>query len=284
MLQFLTKKFSGNIFVKLFECHKFAEMHSHEYIELAYVLEGDGTTTINGKSAPLKKGDFYIIDYNSSHSYSSETQDFKIINCLFSPPIINSSFKEDMSFDEAMSSYFFKISGRYVNHPAADSLYHDETGEIKVLFENMLKEYNDGEAGNIELIRYYVRMVIIKMARIIGSSNKVSNDIKLVIDTINKRCDENISLGDIADEIHFSLPYLSAKFKKETGMTFTKYLQNIRIEKAASLLTATDMPIEEVAEQVGYKDINTFYTVFKRFTNVTPKEYRKKSSHKLNKS
>lgn len=282
MPEFLTKKFPGYIFVKMFENHKFAVMHSHEYIELAYVLEGDGITTINGKSEPLKKGNFYIIDYNSAHSYSSESMDFRIINCLFSPQIIDSSFTDDMSFDDAMASYFLKVSGRYINSPAANCLYCDESGEIRGLFENMLKEYIDGEPGNIELIRYYIRAVIIKMARIIGSTNKVSDDIKLVIDNINKRCNENISLGNIANEIHYSLPYLSAKFKRETGMTFTKFLQNVRIEKAASLLTATDIPIEEIAEQVGYKDINTFYSVFKRLTNVTPKEYRKNSSHKLN--
>ena len=80
---FLTKKFLGHIFVEKFENHRIAENHSHEYIELAYVLEGDGTTVINGKSEPIKKGDFYIIDYNSTHSYSSEVSDFKIINCLF---------------------------------------------------------------------------------------------------------------------------------------------------------------------------------------------------------
>lgn len=283
MPQFLTKKFPGHIFVKKFENHNSAEMHSHEYIELAYVLEGDGITTINGKSELFKKGNFYIIDYNSAHSYSSERMDFKIINCLFSPQIIDSSFNDNMNFDDAMASYFFKVSGRYINRPVADKLYFDETGEIRVLFENMLKEYISDEAGGLELLRYYVRTVIVKLARMIGSTKKVSNDIKLIIETIDKRCNENISLGDIADEIHYSLPYLSAKFKTETGMTFTKYLQNVRIEKAASLLTATDMPIEAIAEQSGYKDLNTFYAVFKRHTNLTPKEYRKKSSHNLNK-
>lgn len=280
MPNFLTKKFHGNIFVRIFENHNSSEMHSHEYIELAYVLEGDGTTNINGKSETLKSGHFYVIDYNSAHSYDSEKMNFKIINCLFSPRIIDSSFTEDMSFNDAMASYFFKISGRHLNHPAADQLYFDETGEMKTLFENMLNEYINNEAGSIELLRYYVRTIIVKLARIIGSTNKVSETIKLTIEAIDRRCNENISLSDIATELHYSLPYLSAKFKKETGTTFTRYLQNVRIEKAASLLTATDMPIEIIAEQSGYKDLNTFYTVFKRVVNVTPKEYRKNSSHK----
>lgn len=279
--QILTKKFHGYIFVKKFENHKTAETHSHEYIEMAYVLEGEGTTVINGKSGSIKEGNFYIIDYNSSHSYFSETKDFKIINCLFSPQIIDSSLAENMSFNDAMSSYFFRITGRYINYPAADCLYYDETGEIRALFEKMLNEFVEAEPGHLELIRYYLRTAIIKLARKIGSTNKLSDDIKMIIDIINKRCNENISLGDIATEIHYSLPYLSAKFKRETGMTFTRYLQNTRIEKAASLLTATDMPIEQIAEQSGYKDLNTFYLVFKRLTNVTPKEYRKKSNRKF---
>ena len=276
MLQFLTKKFNGYIFVREFDYHKYATMHSHGYIELAYVLDGEGTTNINGKIEPLKKGNFYIINYNSEHSYNAEGKGFKIINCLFSPQIIDSSFAVDKSFDDAMVSYFFKISGRYVNTPVADRLYSDEKGEIRELFQKTLEEFVNNEAGNIEMVRYYIRSIIIKLARIVGSRNAISDDIKLVTDIINERCNENISLSTIAEDIHFSLPYLSAKFKKETGMTFTKYLQNIRIEKAASLLTATDIPIEIIAEQSGYRDLNTFYAVFKRFTNVTPKEYRKR--------
>jgi len=282
MLQLLTKKFTGYIFVKEFNYHELAVMHSHEYIELAYVLDGEGTTNINGKIEPLKKGNFYIINYNSEHSYDADSKNYKIINCLFSPQIIDSSFADDMSFDDAMSSYFFKISGRYVNTPIADRLYYDETGEIKELFEKTLEEFVNNEAGNIEMVRYYVRSIIIKLARIVGSKNVISDDIRAVIDIINERCNENISLSVIAEDIHFSLPYLSAKFKKETGMTFTKYLQNVRIEKAASLLTATDIPIEIVAEQSGYKDLNTFYSFFKRFTNYTPKEYRKKGKQGVN--
>lgn len=281
MPQFLTKKFPGYIFVKKFENHKYSLMHSHEYLELAYVLEGDGITTINGKSEPLKKGDFYVIDYDSSHSYESEYTNFKIINCLFSPQMIDSSFRENMKFDDAMATYFFKVSGRHINQPAANCLYFDETGEIGTLFENMLEEFLNNEEGCFELLRYYLRTILIKLARSIGSTNKVSDDIKLVIDSISKRCNENISLGDIAAEIHLSLPYLSSKFKRETGMTFTKYLQNVRIETAASLLTATHMPIEAIAEQSGYKDLNTFYVVFKRLTNVTPNEYRKRSRSQI---
>jgi len=278
MPAFLTKKFLGHIFVKKFINHKSAETHSHEYIELAYVLEGNGVSVINGKSEPLRKGNFYVIDYNSNHSYISKNEDWELINCLISPQIIDSSFKEGMRFDDAIAAYFFRISGRHLDKPAADQLYFDETGEIRVLFEKMLKEYNEGKAGNIELVRYCIREVLIKIARILGSTNKVSNDIKIAIERINEKCNENISLGDIADEIHCSLPHLSAKFKKETGVTFTKYLQNVRMEKAASLLTATGMPIEQIAEQVGYKDIKTFYLIFKQMTGLTPKEYRKKSS------
>ena len=94
MSNFLTKKFSVAFFARIFEKHKSAELHSHEYIELAYVLEGDGITTINGKSEPVKSGNFYIIDYNSAHSYHSENMDFKLINCLFLPQMIDSSFTE----------------------------------------------------------------------------------------------------------------------------------------------------------------------------------------------
>ena len=276
MVTFLTKKFKGYVFVRKFNNHKSTEIHSHGYIEIAYVLQGSGMSEINGKTKPLTKGDYYIIDYNSTHSYVSDNQAFTIINCLFSPQIIDFVFNEGMSFDEAMKSFFFKISGRQINCSIADHIYKDETGEIRKLFEEMLNEYVSNEPGNTEIISYYLKMIIIKLARNLGSQKRLSDDINNIIKFINEKYDQNISLSDISSEYHYTLPYLSAKFKKETGVTFTRYLQNVRVENAASLLTGTDIPIEEIAVQSGYNDLNNFYAVFKRITNLTPNEYRKK--------
>ncbi len=87
--------------------------------------------------------------------------------------------------------------------------------------------------------------------------------------------DPELSLGETADHIHVSAPYLSKKFKEETGDSFGEYLQRLRLSKATSLLSESDMPIYEIAGQCGYSSQHYFSTAFKKELNVSPADYRK---------
>ena len=61
-----------------------------------------------------------------------------------------------------------------------------------------------------------------------------------------------------------------------TGTNVSDYLQNVRVEKACSLLRATDMKVTDIAAQVGFKDMKFFYDVFKKIKGKTPGDFRKK--------
>ncbi len=67
------------------------------------------------------------------------------------------------------------------------------------------------------------------------------------IDTINTP-----TLSTRAKELHFSVSYLSNRFRKETGTAYTAFLQQVRIENACRLLANTDRPVTEVAALCGY--------------------------------
>ena len=85
---------------------------------------------------------------------------------------------------------------------------------------------------------------------------------------------QQITVDDLATT-HFIHPsHLSRKFKLETNMTITAYIQKIRIEHAQYLLRNKNMPIEEIAWMVGYGDSSYFTRVFKRQTGHTPTQYR----------
>lgn len=90
--------------------------------------------------------------------------------------------------------------------------------------------------------------------------------------------EEALNLQLIADEVvHLGVKYIGRCFFKETGIKFSEYLLGIRMEKAKQMLrSAEDIRIEEIAEQVGLgHDVPYFYQLFKRYTGMTPKEYRK---------
>ncbi|MDF2937557.1 MAG: response regulator [Paenibacillaceae bacterium] len=86
---------------------------------------------------------------------------------------------------------------------------------------------------------------------------------------------EQLTLAEVADHAHLSPAYFSHLFKKETGRSFVAFLIEIRMEKAKQLLSTTGLNVTEVAGIVGYDLPNYFAKLFKQFSGLTPKEYRK---------
>ena len=85
---------------------------------------------------------------------------------------------------------------------------------------------------------------------------------------------EDLTLQIIADELSLHPVWLSQLFKKELGQTYVNFLTEKRIEKAKEMLRETSLKIYEIAESVGYHNLQHFGIVFKKHTGQTPKEYR----------
>lgn len=103
-----------------------------------------------------------------------------------------------------------------------------------------------------------------------------------IIDVVKKyvqnELHQSISLKKIADGLHFNCAYLGQKFKSEEKISFYEYLLQQRMEKAKRLLEQTDMRIYEIANHVGYTEIDWFYKKFKQYTGISANEYRKQAT------
>lgn len=86
---------------------------------------------------------------------------------------------------------------------------------------------------------------------------------------------EDVTLDILSDKFNYHRNYLSHMIKKETGMTLSEHIQNVRLEKAKGLLTSTNQNILDISQNVGYTDVSYFNRIFKKIYNITPKEYRK---------
>ena len=104
---------------------------------------------------------------------------------------------------------------------------------------------------------------------------KAQDIYKAIIKYIDAHYGNDLSLGEIADDLDYSPAYLSHLFKQESGQNFIDYLNTYRIEKAKQLLHDTDMQISEIAACTGFITRNTFNRVFKKYTGITPSEYKK---------
>lgn len=86
--------------------------------------------------------------------------------------------------------------------------------------------------------------------------------------------EDGLSLGDVAEHVGLSPNYFSYVFKQKTGDRFIKYLTNLRLAEAKKLLKTTNLTTVEIAENVGYNNVNYFSAVFHKTVGVTPKEFR----------
>lgn len=100
-----------------------------------------------------------------------------------------------------------------------------------------------------------------------------------LIDTIEKYIQDNyqdpsMGLNKIADEFQISETYFSHMFKEKTGVNFSTYLENIRMNEAARLIKETNISLNELYISVGYNNVNTFRRAFKKTYGVTPSAMR----------
>lgn len=112
-----------------------------------------------------------------------------------------------------------------------------------------------------------------------GDFSEIRNDkVRQALQHIHEHFSEPISLTSVCDTVVINQSYFSEQFKKEMGIGFNHYLQNLRIERAATLLRQRpDLTVGDIAGITGFQDPNYFCRVFKKHMQVTPQEYRDKN-------
>lgn len=147
----------------------------------------------------------------------------------------------------------FTLSDAYIQRME----YLDSPSKITNLQFNMVVEFTE----RVEKIRHG------------------ANPSKLAIDVANyvqRHLSEPISAEDMAKELFMSRPYLSAKFKRETGETLTDFILNEKTEEAKRLLRYSDKSAAAIGAYLGFSSTSHFAKVFKKYAGLTPGEYREK--------
>lgn len=102
----------------------------------------------------------------------------------------------------------------------------------------------------------------------------------VLIENIRTYIEENLnydfSIENLAAMFNYNEKYLGRLFKAKTGSTIKEYCNNQKIKKAKALLKRTDQHIADIAGQVGFNNVTYFNRMFKRYTGMTPQDYRLK--------
>ncbi|MFP4974368.1 response regulator [Paenibacillus sp. CN-4] len=100
--------------------------------------------------------------------------------------------------------------------------------------------------------------------------------VRKVLDYIEEHYAEPLTLTELAARFHFNPTYLSTLFTAQVKEGFKEYLNKIRTDKAAVLLRSGELPIADIGSRVGYGDHSYFCKVFRKYTGLSPSEYRRK--------
>ncbi len=123
----------------------------------------------------------------------------------------------------------------------------------------------------------YVLMETLEQFTNMAFSHTNNNNLSVIkksIDFINDHYNQNITLEMAADQVGLNPAYFSTLFKKETGINFSSYLLNLKIENAKLLLKNSNLSLINIAVELGFDNQSYFSNVFKKATGMTPKQYR----------
>lgn len=128
-----------------------------------------------------------------------------------------------------------------------------------------------------EIQALYIKMHIDFASRVRSSKvdTPFSYEINLTIEYIFSHLHYDITLNELAEHVGFYPTYLSYLFKKETGITITSFIHKRRIEEAESLLRYSEYTLAEISQYLGFCSQSHFSAVFRKYTDMTPLQYRK---------
>lgn len=251
--------------------------HMHDFFEIVYIKKGSGLHQINDIFYPMLTGDIYIMAPGDTHSATID-KSWEIVNILFQSTL----------FPEKEWNYLKNLPGLSVlnNAHKKDDLHKlalspTHADYITGLYLKIKSECQQKESGWEASARNAFAEILITISRawITYGNQKLQTHlsqgpISKALQIIYENWDKEISVSDLAKQVHLSKNYFGEMFQREVGMTVQQYINKLKIDHARILLEDKTLSINAISDTIGYQDANYFSRVFKKVYNMTPKEYR----------
>jgi AraC-like DNA-binding protein len=262
------------------------DAHWHYYIEIIYVIKGKGRIISNGYSITVSKGEmFYILPRDVHSMIGIEDEVFEYAVIKFDPALLF-----DSSFDAFLLKNMTPIltpvppQYKYFNQRELSAESKKDYLEIMDLF--LSKPYGYELLLKSHLLGLVFRFFSKLERQGFHLLNNPMNDVDIspilqAFEYIHDHYATQLTAKEIAQHCHISYSYFSRLFKKVSGISFSKYLNFVRITEAEKLLLSQQNSITDIGYTVGFNDTSYFIKQFKSFKQLTPKEYLITVSHHL---
>lgn len=250
-----------------------SDSHTHDFLEISIVLEGQANYTIEGQEFQLNAGQIMLFNPGTHHGEEQKQGTY--------------------SHQLHIGLTNISLDGLKRNHlPTKNAILN--LGEYQWEFLDkawrLVKEYGE-EQPEFQLM---VKALIIEMLVLILRSLEKTQDntVTLALSKNAKRKQylvnhaiyylenhhtQEITLEQLADTLYVSSTYLSKVFKESTGMSPINYLIQVRLKHAKELLANEQLTIREISQAVGYQDAYHFSKLFKKYYGLSPSQLAKKS-------
>ncbi|WP_149915394.1 AraC family transcriptional regulator [Sphingobacterium cavernae] len=256
--------------------------HYHEEIELHYTIKGHGIRFIGDNISKFEPDEIILVGSMLSHAwrcneeYYNNDPNFQVeaIVIQFHPDFLGKQF---LSMPEMyLIPHLYEISkkGMVIK------------GENKTKIANLMRQCVH-EEGMDKIITFLSILKLLAENQDYETLVNVQSTYNPGNETDNKRLNDvlnytyanyrkDLNLEDVANMAHLSVTSFCRYFKSMTKKTYNDFLIEIRISHACRLLVENLLPTEVICFECGFNNVSNFYRHFKRVTNLTPMEYKKK--------
>lgn len=250
--------------------------HWHYYVEILYCLEGHGRVIMNGYTYDFCKGDILFAfprDVHMLNTVDNEPLEYVVIK--LDPDILFDTYKDAFMFKHFRQLLAPVPPQMQLIHQLA-SYDHHNLKTVHDLFMNRPKSFDWSVKGLLYQFFYAYSNHLEAKGYAINGTLEGDEDISSITPAfqfIHQHFSEPITANDTAQHCHLSYTYFSRQFKKLTGISFTKYLNFIRITEAEKMLLDRHATVTDIGYKVGFTDTSYFIRQFKAFKKMTPKKF-----------
>lgn len=235
---------------------------------LHVVLSGTGTLYAGGREFHPRFGQMFLLKHNEETHYIADPADpWNYCWVTYNGTEVR-RLSEEIGFTEGVycldssveAKEFFELVCRM--HKKPEMNYTNDLRRRGILLEFLALALEATENRNRKSARHYEYSPEVYVRR--------------AVDFIHYNY-ATINVGDIVEYIGFTRSYFTTMFKKHVGVSPQEYLMQYRLKQSCHLLATTDLPVQDIAQKVGYENPLTFSRTFKRACGVSPTEYRSQS-------
>jgi AraC-like DNA-binding protein len=257
-----------------------AQRMNNDYL-LLIGMEGTLHLLIDNNPIDLAPHQMLLIPPFTQHRGRVPTANISYFWCHFSLPASSRwiSDEEAHAFYEKMYS---SETRQYQLIPEYFTLVN--TSRAFILCQQIL-DYTS-QVGRINGINRYLTATLLaelsNQASLPGDAQKESNKslrFSQIAEWVRVNASRHITVSEIGSRFNYNPNYLSALFKKKTGMTILQYITTIRLDIAKEYLLLTDLTLHEIAQQIAINDAKYFMRLFKEKEGLTPTSFRNAYSH-----